>query len=102
MKCTRNDVELKTIISDETKEEKLQALIKINKYYQLYKEKNNLVDISDIESSVLNCFDTDIISFIKDFNNIYIDNFSIDNISFVKSKKQKNILEKLNKFKKPY
>ncbi|MEA2049997.1 MAG: hypothetical protein U9O56_04630 [Campylobacterota bacterium] len=44
LKCKRNDVKFDSLLTDE----KLDAITNINKTYQEYKHKNNLVDISDI------------------------------------------------------
>ena len=77
-------------------DQKLNAIVDIDKAFQEYKQTNNLVDISDIEQTVLDNRD----SYFKDsYNEIFIDSFEIEDISYIKSKNQKQILEKLSKYK---
>ena len=79
-----------------TEGEKLNAIVDIDKAYQDYKQTNNIVDIADIEQKVLenwdSCFDTN-------YNEIYVDSFEIEEISYIKSKIQEQILAKLKKYK---
>ena len=92
-KCKRNSIEFKDLLSDE----KLNAISEIDKYYQEYKKINKLVDISDIEKIVLENWE----NYFKDscYSEIFIDSFNIEDISYIKSKNQQNILEKLAKYK---
>lgn len=71
--------------------EKLDSIVKIDKAYKEYKQKNNLVDIADIEKIVLENWDS---YFKNSFDNIYIDDFKIEDISYIKSKIQEDILKK--------
>ncbi len=92
VKCKRNSVEFKALLSDK----KLNAISEIDKSYQEYKKTNTLVDISDIEQTVLDNWD----SYFKDsYSEIFIDSFEIEDISYIKSRNQKLILEKLTKYK---
>ena len=91
IKCRRNSVAFETLLEGE----KLNAIIEIDKAYQEYKEKNNLVDTSDIEEKVLEKWD---IYFNDNYNKIYVDSFEIESISYIKSKIQKQILGKLKKY----
>ena len=91
IKCKRNNVEFKSRLCGK----KLDAIVKINKVYQEYKQTHNLSDISDIEEVVLDNWD----SYVMDgYNKIFIDSFVIEDISYIKSNKQKQILEKLSKY----
>jgi len=91
IKCKRNSVEFDSLLSGE----KIKAIENINKIYQDYKNKNNLADISDIEKIVLNNWNDTL----KDnFDDIFVDNFIIEDISFIKSKIQEQILEKLSSY----
>lgn len=82
IKCKRNIISFETLLSDK----KLDAIKEINKVYQEYKQVNNLVDISDIEQTVLNNWDN---CFTDAYDEIYIDSFNIGDISYVKSLYQK-------------
>ena len=92
IKCKRNNVTFDTIVSDE----KLDAILQINKAYQEYKQINSLVDIADIENKVLQSWEN---YFNINYNEIYIDSFKIDEISYIKSQNQNLILDKLAKYK---
>ncbi|PHR54382.1 MAG: hypothetical protein COA44_13270 [Arcobacter sp.] len=93
VKCKRNSVAFESLLSGE----KLDAILEIDASYQEYKGINNLVDIADIEKIVLENWDD---SFRKGYDEVYVDSFVIENISFIKSKKQQQILEKLSNYKK--
>lgn len=93
VKCNRNDVAFDTLINGD----KLQAIEQINTFYQAYKKSHNVVDIADVEAEVLRSWSEAPFSVYSD---IFIDDFNIDDICFIKSKKQEQILEKLNKCKK--
>ena len=93
MKCKRNTIAFDTLLEGE----KLQAIVMIDKAYQEYKISNKLVDIADIERDVLKNWDNYFND--ADYNEIYIDSFKIDAISYVKSKYQEEILEKLSQYK---
>ena len=93
VKCHRNNVRFARMIAGE----KLRAVKAIDHEYQLYKQKHNLADIADIEKSVLNEWDD--ANFDK-YKDVYIDNFTVGDICFLKSKKQEQILEKLAKYNK--
>lgn len=88
LKCTRNNIDFNTF----HKGEKLEALNLIYSEYKKFKMSNNLVDIADIEEKVLNDFDESNFSI---YNEVYIDSFKLENISFIKSLKQEKILDKL-------
>ena len=92
VKCKRNGVTFETLLEGK----KLNAIVEIDKAYQEYKQVNNLVDIADIEQSVLENWDT---YFDDSYNEIYVDSFEIEEISYIKSKNQKQILDKLSKYK---
>ena len=92
IKCKRNSVVFETLLEGK----KLNAIIEIDNAYQEYKQINNLVDSVDIESTVLENWD---IYFKDTHNEIYVDSFKIEDISYIKSKKQKQILDKLSKYK---
>jgi len=93
VKCHRNDVSFGDVLCDE----KLIVLEEIDQLYQSYKKSHSLVDVADIENEVLSSWDDGL--FIK-YNDIFVDNFSVEEISFVKSEKQKKILEQLARYKK--
>ncbi len=93
IKSNRNDVSFDTIL----KSDKLNALIDIDKFYTEYKIKYNLVDISDIEKDVLLNWDK---YFYSNYKDIFIDDFNVSDISYLKSLYQDKILEKLSKYKK--
>jgi hypothetical protein len=76
--------------------EKLDALVKIDECYQAYKDQNNLVDIWDIEHTVMRNWDN---YFINNYSEIYVDSFQIENVSYIKSVLQKQLLEKLSIYK---
>ena len=92
IKCKRNSVSFETLLDGE----KLDALMEIDKAYQEYKQEHNLVDIADIEQRVLENWDN---YFKYNYNEVYADSFEIENISYIKSKNQKSILDKLAKYK---
>jgi len=89
IKCKRNSVTCNTLLEGK----KLDAILEIDQAYQEYKKTNNLVDISDIENSVLDNWER---YFSNSYKDIYIDAFEIQEISYIKSKNQKQILDKLS------
>jgi len=92
IKCKRNDVAFETLLEDK----KLDVILEIDKAYQEYKRTNNLVDIADIEQFILDNWED---NFNNSYNEIYVDSFEIEDISYIKSKKQKQILDKLSCYK---
>lgn len=86
VKCARNNISFYSLLNGD----KLEAIQIINIAYQEYKKNHNLVDISDIENIVYLQWNE---NFGYKFNNIYIDNFIVGDVKFVKSKLQENILE---------
>lgn len=92
VKCNRNDVAFSALLEGN----KLAAIKQINVLYQAYKKNHNLVDISDIEEKVLFCWNDE---YLVKYSDVFVDNFTIEEIRFIKSKKQKQILEKLEKYK---
>jgi RecB family exonuclease len=92
VKCHRNDVVFDLLIEGE----KLQAVEKLDKVYLAYKSEHNLSDISDVEQRVCETWSDD---FFAPFNEVFVDNFTMGEICFVKSKKQEDILTKLAKYK---
>ena len=93
VKCNRNDVSFDTLLDGA----KLEALEQINTLYQAYKESHNLADIADIEERVLSAWDDEALN---KYDNIFVDDFSVEEIHFIKSKKQEQILKKFEKYKK--
>ena len=92
IKCKRNSVAFETLHNGE----KLNAIVGIDKAYQHYKQTNNIVDIADIEQKVLENWDS---YFDANYNEIYVDSFEIEEISYIKSKMQEQILAKLKRYK---
>jgi len=92
IKCRRNNVAFDTLLECQ----KLDAIVKIDKGYQEYKRANNLVDIADIEQSVLKNWDA---HFGSEYSEIYVDSFEVRGINFIKSQTQKQILEKFSRLK---
>ena len=93
VKCHRNDVVFSTLLSGE----KLEALEAIDRYYQSYKQEYSLADIADVESVALETWD---MTSLKVYTEIFVDDFSVGEIDFVKSKKQSELLEKLSDYPK--
>ena len=91
IKCKRNHIPFKRLLYGE----KLDALKEINTHYQKFKRKNNLVDIADIEQDVVDNFE---VYFKNNYVNVYIDNFKVGNINYIKSTLQQELLEKLSSF----
>lgn len=104
IKCKKNNIAFETLFSAE----KLDAIVRIDKAYQEYKQANNLVDISDVENIVLtnlsirksykldNIVLLPYIDYLGKYKFVYIDDFNIENINYVKSYKQKMILKYLS------
>ncbi|MDF1884474.1 PD-(D/E)XK nuclease family protein [Sulfurimonas sp. SAG-AH-194-C21] len=92
LKCQRNRVAFSTFVSDE----KLNAITEINEHYQTYKRDNSLVDIADIEDKVVQNWDE---YFSNNYSEVFIDSFTIENVSYIKSALQKELLEKLSIYK---
>lgn len=93
VKCNRNEVSFDTLLQGK----KLKAVEVISSEYQQFKEKNNLVDIADIEKWIYNNFNSKVFN---KFEEVLVDDFckvdpSFDNytgIRFEKSKLQEKIL----------
>jgi hypothetical protein len=92
VKCKKNSIAFETLLEGQ----KLNAIVEIDKAYQKYKQINSLVDNADIEHKVLENWDS---YFHNNYNDIYVDSFEIEEISYIKSKNQKKILDKLSKYK---
>lgn len=92
IKCNRNAIEFDTLLEGK----KLEAIIKINRFYNEYKVSNNLADISDIEEFVLKNWNDEILD---SYDEVFIDTFNIERISYIKSKKQELTLKKLANYK---
>lgn len=92
IKCNRSGIALKSLLASP----KLDAIEQINEYYQKYKLTYKLVDIADIEETVLNQWDD---GFFAPFTEVFVDSFIIGDIHFIKSANQQNIFEKLSLFK---
>jgi RecB family exonuclease/uncharacterized protein YoaH (UPF0181 family) len=90
VKCARNNISFDSLLNGK----KLEAIQIINIKYQEYKKNHKLVDISDIENLVFLQWDK---NFRYKFNKIYVDNFMVGDINFIKSKQQDNILKILLK-----
>ncbi|NOR54800.1 MAG: hypothetical protein GQ531_01185 [Sulfurovum sp.] len=93
VKCHRNNVAFDVLLSDD----KLVIIREIDELYQSYKKSHSLADSADIENIVLSSWDDGLL---RKYNEVFVDEFSVDEISFVKSKMQSEILEKLGKYKK--
>jgi len=87
VKCHRNDLAFDVLIEGE----KLQAVTVIDRAYQAYKREHNLADIADIEETVCDTWSDDF--------SVYVDDFTVGEICFIKSKKQEEILEKFSSSK---
>jgi hypothetical protein len=88
VKCNRNNVEYNQIVDGK----KLTAIITINKYYQEYKKQFNLVDIADVEKIVYESFD---LKYFDSYITIFIDDFQVGNINYLKSNYQEKIYQQL-------
>ena len=91
IKCNRNSIAFKSLLASP----KLDAIQHINEHYQQYKLTHKLVDIADIEDRVLRDWDD---GFFSGFTEVFIDNFVLRDIHFIKSANQQRILEKLSLF----
>ncbi|MDF1878402.1 PD-(D/E)XK nuclease family protein [Sulfurimonas sp. SAG-AH-194-C20] len=92
LKCQRNGVAFSLFLEGE----KLKAITQINEQYQSYKRDNKLVDIVDIEQSVVTNWDK---YFKNNYTEIYVDSFRVENVSYIKSALQKELLDKLSIYK---
>ena len=90
LKANGSKIELSKILKDE----KLKAIEILNSNYIDFKSKNNLVDMNDILQLAINNFDKNDFTI---YENIYLDNFEIENIKLYKSNLE---LELINLFKK--
>jgi len=88
LKCHRNDVAFSQILSGE----KLSSIETIDRHYEAYKAQHSLADTADMERVVLENWDA---SCFDKYDAVWIDDFTIGDISFIKSKKQSGIFEKL-------
>jgi len=93
VQCKRNDVALKSLLSDA----KLSAMLEIQKAYQEYKQVHSLVDIADIESRVAENWES---YFHDNYDALFVDSFKIGDINYIQSKKQEEILAKLSNYPK--
>ena len=89
LKANGSKIELSKILKDE----KLKAIEILNSNYIDFKSKNNLVDMNDILQLAINNFDKNDFTI---YENIYLDNFEIENIKLYKSNLE---LELINLFK---
>ena len=89
VKCHRNEIAFSLMLEGE----KLDALTRIDQHYQAYKKEYKLVDIADVEIMVASSFE---ISMLQGYETIYLDSFIVGDISFIKSKKQNDLLKKLS------
>ncbi len=89
VKCHRNEIAFSLMLEGE----KLDALTRIDQHYQAYKKEYKLVDIADVEIMVASSFE---ISMLQGYKTIYLDSFIVGDISFIKSKKQNELLKKLS------
>ncbi len=92
VKCSRNNVDFKIFHAGK----KLDAIERLLTAYQEYKRQNNLVDIADIEQIVLEHWGE---YFAGNYDEIYIDDFNVGDINYIKSKTQEQIFSKLSKYK---
>ena len=88
VKCQRNGVVFDTLISGE----KLQALQQIDDAYQVFKKVHNLVDMADVERTILEEWDGTVF---EKYETVYVDSFRVGDINFIESKYQVMLLEKL-------
>ena len=86
VKCNRNEANFDKILSGE----KLQAIKAINEAYQDFKSRNSLVDIADVEYRISQESFTELFT---QYENVFIDNFTVGNINFLKSSLQQSILD---------
>ncbi len=93
VKCHRNDIAFDVLIEGD----KLEAIEAIDEVYQVYKKTYNLVDMADIENIVCTNWNAKLFS---KYANVYVDDFTVGEIDFSKSKKQDVILKKLSHYKK--
>ncbi len=93
VKCHRNSVSFADLI-DGTK---LEAIERIDRAYQVYKKRHYLADSTDIEDIVLSEWDDGMFG---KYSDVFVDDFSVSEICFIQSKKQEQVLEKLEKYPK--
>lgn len=91
VKCHRNDVAFDVLLDGE----KLAAIKAIDAHYQSFKKEHRLVDIADVERTVVSEWNDESL---KRFSDVFIDDFRVGELDFVKSKKQAELLDKLSFF----
>lgn len=90
LKCHRNDVSFGTFLEGE----KLAAIETIDRAYQAFKQKHELVDVADREHFVYELLQTDH-SYFDNYSEVVIDAFTLDKIHFYQSKMQEKIVNLL-------
>jgi len=92
LNINRNSIEMSRL----HKGEKLDALEKINKKYQEFKQSNGFADIADIEKIIYDYINKNQKIF-DEYSEIILDSFNYNGISFLKSEYQKKIVGLLSK-----
>lgn len=92
-KCKRNEKTFDAFAKDE----KYHALMMLDEHYQEFKQNNRLVDSADIEIRIANEFSA---QDVKGYHAVFVDEFHVGDMGFIKSKQQEKILEKLASFEK--
>ena len=91
VKCHRNNISFETILSGS----KLEAIEKIDYFYQEFKKNHHLVDTSDVETIALSYLSDDCF---KEFDKVIVDEFQVGGINYIKSHLQNEIIKQLSHF----
>ena len=94
LKINASKVDLSRILKDE----KLKAMEILNSKYIEFKNKNNLVDMNDVFQLAIDNFTQNDFTI---YENIYLDNFKIENIKLYKSNLELELLKLFSKISKP-
>jgi hypothetical protein len=78
VKCRRNDVAFDALIAGE----KLEAIERIARGYDAFKQEHGLVDRADVERRVLGLWDG---RMLEGYERVYVDSFKVGEIDFVES-----------------
>ena len=92
IKLQTNDISIESFNYPTTKQD---ALIGLYKSYQDYKSSHNLVDKSDILDMALNMALINISDYLSKYDEVYVDEFEIENIKLTGSKKEQQLLNKI-------
>ena len=88
IKLQTNDISIESFNYPTTKQD---ALIGLYNLYQDYKSSHNLVDKSDILNMAL----INISDYLSKYDEVYVDEFKIENIKLTGSKKEQQLLNKI-------